>query len=121
MARSLTNIEIPSSNDEKMKDFYKTLCDWDATVIPMGEDVPPYTMFTTGNVMTALSPIGDTIQPGQLMMYISSEDIEADLTIAQNLGATIVTEKTEVPGFGWFGIFIDPSGNRMAFWQDLPE
>ena len=32
------------------------------------------------------------------------------------LGASTLVPKTEIPGTGWFAIFTDPTGNRMALY-----
>jgi predicted enzyme related to lactoylglutathione lyase len=38
---------------------------------------------------------------------------------AKSLGGTIVREKTEIPGIGWFGIFKDPTGNNLAVYTSV--
>lgn len=43
-------------------------------------------------------------------------EIEADLRHVENLGGTIVTPKTEIPGTGWFGVFQNPTGNKIALY-----
>jgi predicted enzyme related to lactoylglutathione lyase len=45
---------------------------------------------------------------------VDSPNIEADLKRAVKLGGILVTPKTEIAGIGWFGIFKDPTGNRIA-------
>ena len=56
------------------------------------------------------------------MIYVNSEDIEADLKKAASLGATIVREKSEIPTIGWWGIFQDPTGNNIALYTSMnPE
>jgi predicted enzyme related to lactoylglutathione lyase len=27
--------------------------------------------------------------------------------------------KTEIPGFGWFGMFMDPTGNRVGLYTSM--
>ena len=35
------------------------------------------------------------------------------------LGGTVILPRQEVPGFGALGMFLDPTGNRVAFWQSV--
>jgi predicted enzyme related to lactoylglutathione lyase len=50
---------------------------------------------------------------------VNSDDIEADLDKSVSLGAKIVSSKQEIPGVGWFGIFEDPTGNKIALYTSL--
>jgi predicted enzyme related to lactoylglutathione lyase len=54
-----------------------------------------------------------------VLVYVDSDDIEADLKKAKSLGATVVEEKQEIPGQGWFGVFKDPTGNMVALYTAL--
>ena len=51
---------------------------------------------------------------GQVLVYIASDDIDADLKNVKKLGGKVLRENTEIPGMGWFGIFQDPTGNVLA-------
>ena len=56
------------------------------------------------------------------MVYIHSDDIEADLKQVEELGGTVVTPKTDIPGTGWYGVFKDPTGNVLALYTSMnPE
>jgi len=35
------------------------------------------------------------------------------------LGGTVILPRQDVPGFGALGMFLDPTGNRVAFWQSV--
>ena len=54
-----------------------------------------------------------------MLVYIASDDIEADLKNAERLGGKIVRAKTEIPETGWFGIFEDPTGNKLALYTSM--
>jgi len=78
-----------------------------------------YTMFLLKeNMMTALAPLGDDIQAGDILLYFASEDLDADMARVSELGGTVLLPRQEVPGFGALGLFLDPTGNRVAFWQN---
>ena len=63
--------------------------------------------------------IDENVRPGNVLIYVNSEDIEADLKKAVQLGGTILQEKMEIPATGWFGIFQDPSGNSIALYTSM--
>ena len=115
--RKIVHIEIPSGDDSAQKDFYGALCGWQAQEIPMGDDFT-YTMFDLGELSVALSGTGDDIKPGDVILYIGSDDLEADMARVSELGGQVLLPRQEIPGFGALGIFMDPTGNRVAFWQN---
>ena len=51
-----------------------------------------------------------------MIIYIDSEDIEADLKKIETMGGKKLLGKTEIPGRGWYALFADPTGNRMALY-----
>ncbi len=120
--RPVVHIEIPSADDDQAKAFYSALLGWEAQAIPMGPDFT-YTMFNTGvDLGVALSPLGEGMNPGDVLIYFHSDDIDADMARVPELGGTVILPRQEVPGFGVLGMFLDPTGNRVAFWQSVdPE
>ncbi len=115
--RQIVHIEIASADNDAQKAFYQSLLGWQSTDVPMGPDFT-YTMFDLGdNMAVALSPVGDGVKPGDVILYFHSDDLDADMARAAELGGTVILPREEVPGFGALGMFRDPTGNRVAFWQ----
>ena len=52
-----------------------------------------------------------------MLDYILSEDIENTLRKITSNGGAVVMPKQEVPGFGWFAIFQDPTGITLALYE----
>jgi hypothetical protein len=76
-----------------------------------------YVMWESGTLPAGgFSPLDESVQPGDVIIYVDSPDITADLARAEALGAQIVYPKTEIPGTGWFGMFKDPTGNVIALY-----
>ena len=117
-ARSIVHIEIPAADREAAATFYKELFDWDYehTGAPM-----PYTTFRAGNTAGGLTEPREGFQPGNVLLYVSSDDIDSDLKKAESLGAKVVVPKTEIPTVGWFGIFIDLTDNQIALFTSQME
>jgi predicted enzyme related to lactoylglutathione lyase len=110
-AHSIVHIEIPTSNLEQSGRFYNQLFGWKITSVPEMN----YALWEpTEGPAGGFSPIGPDIAPGQILLHVASDDIEADLERAKVLGATVLRPKTEIPDIGWWGVFRDPSGNAVA-------
>ena len=65
------------------------------------------------------SPITETIKPGNVLIHVDSNDIEADLKRIKALGGTVLSEKTEIPQIGWFALFKDPTGNTLSLYTSM--
>ena len=113
----IVHVEIPAANTAEAAKFYNALFDWKMRY----EESVDYHMFTPqvgpGGGFVAL---GDN-KPGDVLVYVDSDDIDADLARVEQLGGKIVQPKMEIPHTGWFGIFTDPTGNRMALYTAMEE
>jgi predicted enzyme related to lactoylglutathione lyase len=58
---------------------------------------------------------------GDIIPYISTDDIDATLAQIVSKGGRILKTKTEIPGIGWYAFFADPTGNRMGLYSGLTE
>ncbi len=120
--RPIVHVEIASADNDAQKAFYNALLGWQAQEVPMSDDFT-YVMFNTGADMgVALSVVGEGVKPGDVILYFQSDDLDADMARVPELGGTVILPREEVPGFGALGMFLDPTGNRVAFWQSVdPE
>ena len=117
--RNVVHIEIPAKDYESAGKFYHDLFGWEIQHVPEMN----YAMWDAGNGSAGgFNLIDEHVKPGDVLIYINSEDIEADLKKAASLGGTIIQEKMEIPQTGWFGIFRDPTGNQIALYTSMnPE
>jgi len=119
--RQVVHIELPSADAAAAKSFYGDLLGWQPTDIDMGPG-EPYTLFSLSEKLAvALAPLGDMVKPGDILLYFGTEDLDADMARVVELGGTVILPREDIPGFGALGIFIDPTGNRLAFWQNLSD
>ncbi len=118
---SIVHVEIPGTDPAASSKFYADLFDWKVEVDP-GFD---YHMFQADSgpagafVKAGESHMGYKV--GEVLIYVSTDDIDATLTRAETLGGKTLTPKTEIPSVGWFGIFADPAGNRIALFTNAPR
>ncbi len=114
--RNIVHIDIPSRDSEESGNFYRALFDWTITPVPEAH----YVVWQAGEGSRGGFPhLGEGIRAGDVRIYVGSDDIEADLQKAKELGAEIVLEKKEI-GRGWYGVFRDPTGNLIGLWTRKP-
>lgn len=110
---SIVHIEIPATNTAQADKFYADLFDW-KTQVDASYD---YHMFLPepgpGGGFVQIGGMGD-YKAGEVVIYVSTDDIDATLAKAESLGGKTLQPKTEIPGMGWFAFFSDPSGNRIG-------
>lgn len=117
--RNVVHVEIPAADAEAAAKFYQELFGWKIQSIPEMN----YTMWEAGDGSGGGFPqVSEENPAGQVLVYVASDDIEADLRAAEKLGGVVLREKTEIPGTGWFGVFKDPTGNALALYTSMnPE
>jgi len=114
--RNVVHVEIPAANQEATGKFYQELFGWKITPMPEMN----YTMWEAGDTSGGGFPtVSDENPAGQVTVYIDSDDIEADLKKVEKLGGKVIHPKAEVPGFGWYGLFKDPTGNVLAVYTSM--
>lgn len=116
--RNIVHIEIPTANFEQSGKFYEELFGWKITPVPEMN----YALWEpTEGPGGGFSPLGPETKVGEVLIHVQSDDIEADLKRARALGGSILREKTEIPGIGWWGVFKDPTGNAIAVYTPLNQ
>jgi uncharacterized protein len=111
--RNIVHIEIPAADQAKAAQFYQALFGWKIT----RDEKMDYTMWEpVEGPGGGFSPLGKQIKPGDILIHVDSEDIEADLKRVVALGGKVVRPKSEIPGIGWWGVFKDPTGNMIALY-----
>ncbi len=113
---SVVHVEFHSNAPEKTKAFLKDVFDWKF------QDMPEmnYSMFE------APSAPGGGLQkaenmPAGVLDYILSKDIDGTLKKIQSSGGAVVMPRSEIPGFGWFAVFQDPTGITLALYEAMQQ
>ena len=114
----IVHVEIPSRDAKVNAKFYGDAFGWKLEHAPDFD----YWMFAAeggpGGGFPGLSDQMD-IKPGEVLVYISTDDIEASLAKIESLGGKTLSPKQEIPGMGWWAFFADPSGNRLALYKAM--
>ena len=117
--RNVVHVEIPAANVQASGKFYQELLGWKI----QHDEQLNYSMWQAGDGSGGGFPEVSAEAPaGHVLVYIHSDDIEADLKQVEKLGGTVVQPKTEIPNIGWFGMFKDPTGNVLGLYTSMnPE
>ena len=114
--RNVVHVEVPAVDVEAAGRFYQELFGWKLQHVPEMN----YTMWEDGSGSGGGFPqVSDENPAGQVLVYIDSDDIEADLKKVEKLGGKVLVPKREIPGQGWMGIFQDPTGNVLALYTSM--
>lgn len=112
------HVEFSATDPAQSAQFYSSLFGWEMHNIPEFD----YWTFSSGESQGGgFNKVGNNngnldVKPGDVIVYVSTDDIERDLAKAEQLGATVVSPKMEIPGIGWYGIFRDPTGNKVGLY-----
>jgi predicted enzyme related to lactoylglutathione lyase len=109
--------ELVTTDVEDAKRFYGEVFGWTSRDVPMGPTT--YTIFMRAGDTDAggLMHRPDERIPPSWTTYIGTDDIEATIARASELGATQINGPMDVPGQGRFAIITDPTGAVFGAWQ----
>ncbi len=115
---SIVHIEFSSLDREASGKFYSELFGWEVQQMPEFN----YATFTAGEGPGGgINPVSEDYPAGTVVFYVHTDDIEASLAKAESLGGKTILPKMEVPGMGWLGMFLDPSGNKIGLWKEIMQ
>jgi len=111
----IVHIELATTDREASGKFYSELFGWNVQQMPEMN----YAMFAAeggpGGGFTNVD--GQMTNEGDVNIYVQTDDIDATLARASELGATTLLGKTEIPGMGWFAFLRDPSGTKVGLFS----
>ncbi|RPI94062.1 MAG: VOC family protein [Chloroflexi bacterium] len=115
--RNIVHVEIPAANVEAAGKFYQELFGWKL----QHDSQMNYTMWEAGNgdEYGGFPEVSADNPAGQVLVYIASDDIEADLKQVEKLGGKVIHPKSEIPQMGWYAFFQDPTGNVLGLYTSM--
>jgi uncharacterized protein len=112
---AIVHIEILSRDPKANAKFYGDAFGWKLSSDPTFD----YWQFAPASGPGGGFPILNdehSVKPGEVLVYVDTDDIEASLAKIESLCGKTLMPKTEIPGIGWFAFFADPTGNRLALY-----
>ena len=116
----IVHIEIPAAKAGDAGKFYGEVFGWKIEADQMYN----YVQFAAeggpgGGFVELAGEAPIQYNPDSLLVYIGTDDIDASLAAVEAHGGKTVLPKTEIPHVGWWAVFTDPSGNRVALYTSL--
>lgn len=116
--QKIVHIELATQSSEKAAKFYADVFGWETQT----DEALGYTMFKSGDMWGGFSEIDNQMtKKGDIVMYLGSEDIDADMARIEAHGGKRLSDNIVVPGNGIMAHFFDPDGNHLGLWQDTQE
>jgi predicted enzyme related to lactoylglutathione lyase len=115
MPGTLCHWEILTADVARAEKYYGDLFGWEFKR-EMGDD---YIFAITGKSPAGAigkAPEGTKIGDN-LSIYFQVDDCAGYLNKAVSLGGKEIKGKTEIPGYGWYGVFADPDGNNIGLFE----
>jgi predicted enzyme related to lactoylglutathione lyase len=114
IAHPFNHIELSANDRQAAGQFYSELFGWKIQQMPEMN----YAMVETGDGLGAgLNPVTKDNPAGTTLVYVYADDLPGTLAKASSLGATPITSETEIPGYGWWAAFRDPTGNTIGLFK----
>jgi predicted enzyme related to lactoylglutathione lyase len=111
MPGKLVHFEIRAHESERARSFWGGLFGWQFQDSGMPMD---YQLVRTGEDQGGA--VYPDENPGALVVYFDTDDIDASLAKARELGGR-GEEKQPIPGIGWFARCTDTEGNEFSLFQ----
>lgn len=117
----IVHIEIPTSDQETSNAFFNTVFGWEMTTAGGGMDYHMWNPGENAGPAGGFVSVGDEVKPGDVIIYINTDDIPATLAKIEANGGKTLQPEMEIPGFGSLAVFTDPTGNRLALWKNAHD
>jgi predicted enzyme related to lactoylglutathione lyase len=115
MGNHLCHFEFMVSDSEKGKAFYGKVFDWEFTTDP---NMGGYTMIDAGKEPGGgMMKKPDTARHHGLTIYFCVDSIDDTMAKVTEAGGQVAIPKMEVPGMGWWGLFMDPDGIPVGVFE----
>jgi uncharacterized protein len=114
MANPFVHLELNTPDLPKAKAFYEQLFGWS-----FADNPTPYGIYSTFKPESGPGGGATTMTdaPEGWLAYVGVDDIQAATKKAAELGAKVQINSIEIPNVGWFSVFLDPTGQRLALFQ----
>ncbi len=120
----IVHIEIPATSSSAAGKFYGDVFGWKIEADQMYNYVQFQSEGGPGGGFVELgveNPVNVHYKADSLLVYLGTDDIDASLAAVEAHGGKTLLPKTEIPHVGWWAVFSDPSGNRLALFTAAPH
>ena len=111
----IAHIEFPSDELDRARSFYSGVFGWQLVGPPGFDD---YETFESAEGPGGAIGLRGKTAPNAVRVYVEVDSLDDALANVQRLGGSVVVEKTEVPGMGWYAAVNDTEGSEIGLWQN---
>ena len=108
--------ELMTADPDAARTFYSKLFGWEMQQMPMQGMI--YTVLKAGGEdvggLMGMPPQAPEGTPSQWGVYVTVEDLDASVKLAEELGATITMPPMDIPDVGRFCQIQDPQGASIS-------
>ena len=110
--------ELMTSDTNAAKEFYQQLFGWTWKEQTM-ENGQIYTSIKAGEqpvggILSTDNALSETTPPPHWGVYVTVDNVDRTLELAQSLGAKVFVPPTDIPDTGRFAVFADPQGAVLS-------
>src|SRR3989344_5542887 len=125
----IVHFEIPVDNLERAQQFYKKFFGWNIVKTEM-PNMEYHIIHTVETDKKGMPKSSGAINGGMMkrmkkgetpVLVIKVKSLDDTLKKLKQVGIKIVMPKMQVGNMGLYARFLDPEGNVMGIWQDLPK
>lgn len=112
---TVAHIELSTQDAVASGKFYNEVFGWEIATNP----VHNYVIFQAESGLRGgfADPKEPTYEPGGVLVYLETDDVDATLATIEAHGGKTEHPKVTIPNIGEWAIFRDPAGNRLALFK----
>jgi uncharacterized protein len=115
MTNAISHWELLVSSVPKAREFYTKVFDW-----KFDDTKPGYTLIATGSSMPGGMMTKPPMAPAPaLHVYFQVDDIQRTLRAVAESGGTVIVPRSEIPGVGYFAMFLDPDRIAIGIFEPM--
>jgi predicted enzyme related to lactoylglutathione lyase len=110
-------VDLSTTDVDAAGTFYNAIFGWVTEPVP-DLDAGGYTMISSnGRTIAAMAPLQGLGRPPSWMTYVTVDDADKTVELAQSAGGTVVMAPLDVFDAGRMAVVADLSGAAIALWQ----
>jgi len=115
---TIVHFDIPVDDIARAKKFYTELFEWKIERMPGEIEYYGIRTFGENGKEGVAGGMGKRGEPSQrIANYIGVESIEKCLKKVEQLGGSVIMQKTKIPGYGYLAICTDTENNVFGLWE----
>ena len=120
MEHSITHFEIYGDDPQQIADFYGRIFGWRIEqmpglsywrIFPQANETGPLHGGVTHRALSGLNG---------WLLYVNVASLDETVELVQQLGGSVIRQKTAIPKVAWVTIVADPANNIFGVWQSDP-